>query len=76
MLLVQESLGTSFGTLFRDESAKHLDADSADNYVAMLRKVMEIGRFKQGFLISHQNNVTAATDRRIRCAGGRAEIEP
>jgi len=58
-------------SLWRDETAGALDPESADQYVAMLRKAREIGGYHQIFFVAHQPAVYEQADARIFVKDGR-----
>lgn len=60
-------------TCWRDETVGALDPENAFRYVAMLRKVLELGGYHQILLVSHNLEVAAACDAQIRVRDGRLE---
>ncbi|MDD5719968.1 MAG: AAA family ATPase [Candidatus Krumholzibacteria bacterium] len=67
--------GVKPGTLFRDECSGALDGDNARRYLAMLRKALEIGRFRQLLFIAHQPELWELADSRLHVADGRITVE-
>lgn len=61
-------------TCWRDETTGALDPENAQRYIAMLRKVHELGGFHHTFFITHNPDAAAAADAQIRVAGGQAVI--
>lgn len=51
--------------LFRDETAGALDPESAQAYVAMLRRALELGGFSQIVFVAHQAEVWQAADSQV-----------
>ncbi len=51
--------------LFRDETAGALDPESAQAYVAMLRRALELGSFSQIIFVAHQPEVWQAADAQV-----------
>lgn len=61
-------------TLWRDETGAALDAVNAVRYVAMLRKVQELGGYHHVFFISHNADAAALADVQIQVGEGKAVI--
>jgi DNA repair protein SbcC/Rad50 len=61
-------------TCWRDETTGSLDPETAPKYLAMLRKVQELGGFHHVFFITHNPAAAALADAQIRVDNGRAEI--
>lgn len=61
-------------TMFRDETVGSLDPENATRYVAMLRKVVELGGFYHALFISHNLAAAALADVQIRVLNGTAHI--
>jgi DNA repair exonuclease SbcCD ATPase subunit len=61
-------------TCWRDETTGALDPENAQRYLAMLRKVQELGGFHHVFFISHNPDAAAQADAQIRVANGTAAI--
>jgi DNA repair exonuclease SbcCD ATPase subunit len=61
-------------TLFRDETTGSLDSETAPLYVAMLRKVQQVGDVRQIVYITHSPVAAALADAQIQFAGGTATI--
>lgn len=62
-------------TLFRDETAGALDPENAARYVAMLRRALEVGGFRQCVFVAHLPQVYEAADARVNLRDGRAEVD-
>lgn len=60
-------------TCWRDETVGALDPENAFRYVAMLRKVLELGGYHQILLVSHNLDVAAACDAQVRVRDGRLD---
>jgi DNA repair protein SbcC/Rad50 len=73
-LYVNERSPRPMRTLWRDETGSALDPAHALEYVAMLRKVREIGGFDKIFYITHNAEAAALADAQIRVADGCATI--
>jgi exonuclease SbcC len=61
-------------TCWRDETTGALDPENATRYLAMLRKVQELGGFHHVFFITHNPDAAALADAQIRVRDGRADI--
>jgi exonuclease SbcC len=66
--------GMQIQTLFRDETTGSLDPETAPLYVAMLRKVQQLGDVRQIFYVTHSPVAAALADAQIRFAGGTATV--
>lgn len=66
--------GIAPGTLFRDECAGALDVDNARQYIVMLRRALDIGRFPQVLFVAHQPELWALADNQIVVADGAVEV--
>jgi exonuclease SbcC len=66
--------GLQIQTLFRDETTGALDPETAPLYVAMLRKVQQVGDVRQICYITHSPVAAALADAQIQFAGGTATI--
>jgi len=51
-----------FDTLFRDETTANLTRDHAADYVSMLRKAQELGKFHQIILVTHHETIWKQAD--------------
>lgn len=67
--------GVKWRTLFRDETAGALDPQSAQAYVDMLRRALDLGGFDQAVFIAHQPEVYERADSRFYVSGGRISLE-
>lgn len=61
-------------TCWRDETTGALNHKVIPQYVAMLRKVQELGGFHHIFFVTHSAEAAAMADVQIHFAGGQAEI--
>lgn len=66
--------GLQIQTLFRDETTGSLDPETAPLYVAMLRKVQQLGDVRQIVYVTHSPGSAALADAQIQFAGGTATI--
>jgi exonuclease SbcC len=66
--------GMQIQTLFRDETTGSLDPETAPLYVAMLRKVQQLGDVRQIFYVTHSPVAAALADAQIQFAGGTATV--
>lgn len=66
--------GIRWDTLVRDETAGALDAKSAIEYVAMLRRARQLGEFHQLLFVTHSREVWEAADERVWFHGGRVHV--
>jgi exonuclease SbcC len=66
--------GAALETCWRDETTGALDADNAERYITMLRRVREIGGFHQILFVTHNPESAALADAQIRVAHGRVAI--
>lgn len=65
---------TPVRTCWRDETIGALDAENAPRYVAMLRRVRDIGGFSQIYFVSHNAEAAALADAQIHVGNGQAII--
>ncbi len=72
--LNQRAAGVRIESCFRDETTGPLDEANRERYPAMLRKVMELGRFRHMYVVTHDASVAASADAQIRVHDGTAEI--
>lgn len=63
-----------FKTCWLDETAGALDAEMAPHYIAMLRRLRELGNFDHVFFVVHNLEIAAQADGQVRIAGGAIEI--
>lgn len=61
-------------TVFRDETTGALSLANTHRYIAMLRKVQEIGGFHQVLFISHAPEAQALADAQLHIAGGQVTV--
>lgn len=61
-------------TFWRDETTGSLDPETARQYVAMLRKAVELGGAFHCFFITHNPDAAALADVQIQVTDGRAEF--
>jgi len=61
-------------TLWRDETGAALDHEHALRYVAMLRKVQQLGGYHHVLFITHNAEAADLADAQIRVDGGRAVL--
>lgn len=61
-------------TCWRDETISALDAETAPQYVAMLRRFVELGRFEQLLFVSHNLECAALADAQVLVANGAIEV--
>lgn len=62
-------------TLWRDETTGALDPENAVRYVAMLRRIQELGGYTHILFITHNEAAAALADARIVVGDGKVEIE-
>lgn len=63
-----------FRTAWRDETAGALDAETAPCYIAMLRRLQELGGFEHVLFVVHNLEVAALADSQVIVANGGIEI--
>lgn len=61
-------------TCWRDETTGALDPENASRYMAMLRKVQELGGFAHILFISHNPDAAAQADAQIQLVDGAASV--
>lgn len=61
-------------TCWRDETTGALDPENATRYLAMLRKVQELGGFHHVLFITHNPDAAALADAQVRVADGKVAI--
>jgi exonuclease SbcC len=61
-------------TCWRDETTGPLSAANCARYVAMLRRVHQLGGFHHTFFVTHNPEAAAMADAQIRIADGKATI--
>jgi exonuclease SbcC len=67
---MRQGEGIRYETLFRDETVGALDATNGKEYVRMLRRAMDLGRFHQVIFICHTPLVWELADRVLTIGGG------
>ena len=67
---MRQGEGIRYETLFRDETVGALDSTNAKEYVRMLRRAMDLGRFHQVIFICHTPLVWELADRVLTVGGG------
>jgi len=70
-----ERTGLDIQTIFRDETAGHLDPATAIEYVPMLRRLLEMTGAYQVIYVAHNPSVVREADRRIALADGSVRVE-
>ncbi len=65
---------TPIRTLWRDECTAPLDADNALRYMAMLRRVREIGGFHQAIVVTHNAEAAALADVQLHVVDGTVRV--
>jgi exonuclease SbcC len=68
---MRQGEGIRYETLFRDETVGALDTANGKEYVRMLRRAMDLGRFHQVIFICHSPLVWELADRVLSVSGGR-----
>src|SRR5208283_1342717 len=68
---MRQGEGIHYETLFRDETVGALDAANGKEYVRMLRRAMDLGRFHQVIFICHTPLVWELADRILSVGDGR-----
>lgn len=68
--------GTRWEVLFRDETASALDPENAAAYVAMLRRALTLGGFRQVIYVAHLPAVWEAADHKLEVADGQVRVMP
>lgn len=66
--------GAPIRTCWRDETTGALDPANADRYIAMLRKMQELGGFEHVLFISHNPDAAAQADAQIQIKDGRVAL--
>lgn len=61
-------------TCWRDETTGPLDPENAARYLPMLRRVQQLGGFRQVLFISHNPDAAAMADAQLRFADGRVTV--
>jgi exonuclease SbcC len=69
-LLVNERSPFPMRTCFRDETTGALDPAAAVRYVALLRRVMELGGFHQVLFVTHSEHCKRLADAQVVVGGG------
>ena len=72
---MRQGEGIRYETLFRDETVGALDAVNGKEYVRMLRRAMDLGRFHQVVFICHAPLVWELADRILEVHGGQVSAD-
>jgi exonuclease SbcC len=67
--------GVKWDTLYRDECSGALSPKNALLYIKMLRRAIELGKFKRCFFIAHQPELVDASDNQIVINNGLITIK-
>jgi exonuclease SbcC len=67
--------GVKWDTLYRDECSGALSPKNALLYIKMLRRAIELGKFKRCFFIAHQPELVDASDNQIIIKKGKIELK-
>lgn len=73
-LLVNQKNQHPIRTCWRDETTGALNADNALHYMAMLRKLHELGGFHQTIFITHNEDAALLADAQVYFADGQVEV--
>ena len=73
-IYVNTRSATPMRTCWRDETTGALDPDNAARYMAMLRKVQQLGGFQHVIFISHNPDAAAQADAQIQLQDGTARL--
>ena len=73
-LFVNQRSATPTQTVWRDECTGPLDGENAGRYVAMLRKLAEIGGFWHVLFVTHNRDAAMAADAQIVVHDGTADV--
>lgn len=73
-VLVNQKNQHPIRTLWRDECTGALDAELAPRYVAMLRRLREVGGFFHVLMITHSDDCALLADAQVRFGGGKLEL--
>jgi len=71
---MRQGEGIRYETLYRDETVGALDAVNGKEYVRMLRRAMDLGRFHQVIFICHTPLVSDLADRVLSVGDGRVVV--
>ena len=74
-LVSKEKSGRNFESFFADEEDGPLDSEKAQNFVGLYRSMMDVGKFRDCFYISHNPDVVAMADHRIAFSGEGIRVE-
>ncbi|MFL5409471.1 MAG: hypothetical protein ACJ79O_26940, partial [Myxococcales bacterium] len=61
-------------TVWRDECSGSLDPENAHRYIAMCRRMLELGRYHHLFFVTHSADVARLADAQIVVADGRMDV--
>ena len=64
-IYLTQSSGRRYGTLFTDESDGPLDPERKRDFMAMKRRVLELGAYEQEYFVTHSPDLLAFADRII-----------
>lgn len=64
-IYLSQSSGRHYGTLFTDESDGPLDPARKRDFMAMKRRVLELGAYEQEYFVTHSTDLLAFADRII-----------
>lgn len=73
-IFANQRSATPIQTCWRDETTSALDGDNAARYIAMLRRVREIGGFHHVLFVSHNRDAAQSADAQIVVHDGRADV--
>jgi exonuclease SbcC len=73
-LLVNTRNSHPIRTAWRDETTGALDAENAERYIAMLRRVQQIGGFHQILFVTHNPDCARLADAQVQVADGAVSI--
>lgn len=73
-LLVNTRNSHPIRTCWRDETTGALDVDNAARYIAMLRRVQQIGGFHQIIFVTHNEDCARLADAQVQVADGGVSI--
>ena len=74
-IYLTQSSGRRYGTLFTDESDGPLDPERKRDFMAMKRRVLELGAYEQEYFVTHSPDLLAFADRIIDLDCLRVELD-
>ena len=74
-IYLTQSSGHRYGTLFTDESDGPLDPERKRDFMAMKRRVLELGAYEQEYFVTHSPDLLAFADRIIDLDCLRLELD-